>query len=64
MVLLLVFFFRRSLIILLLVKICMEESTCHEMVIYLSQIFSSMLCFMHFSISFKYDFLDDGERKS
>ena len=46
--------FRRSLlqchVISLLVKsrfdLCMKESTCHEMVIYLSQIFStsSMLC--------------------
>ena len=43
----------------------MEESTCHEMVIYLSQIFSNMLClfiFLHFFVSFKYDFHIDAER--
>ena len=37
------------------------------MVIYLSQLFSSMLCFyfdviLHFFISFKYDFLADPKR--
>ena len=43
----------------------MEESTCHEIVIYLSQRFSSMLCvvvFLHFYISSKYDFHVDAER--
>ena len=41
----------------------MEESTCHEMVICLSQIFSSMLCvFFHFYISSKYDVHIDAER--
>ena len=43
----------------------MEESTCHEMVIHLSKRFSSMLCYvyyMHFFISFKYDFHVDAER--
>ena len=38
--------FRRSFIVVLLLKrldLCMEESTCHEMVIHLSQRFSSML---------------------
>ena len=46
----------------------MEESTCHEMVIHLSQRFSIMLCFFFvvilalFFISFKYDFLVDAER--
>ena len=51
----------------------MEESTCHEMVIYPSQKFSSMLCvcvggggvvctFLHFFISPKYDFHVDVER--
>ena len=44
----------------------MEESTCYEMVIHLSQRFSSMLdlccCFLlHFFISFKYDFHVDAE---
>ena len=44
-----------------LLDLCMEESTCIEMVIHLSQRFSSMLClycfgFLHFFISFKYDF--------
>ena len=37
----------------------MEESTCHEMVIGLSQRFSRMLCFcvfLHFLISSNYDF--------
>ena len=37
----------------------MEESTCHELVIHLSQRFSSVSClfyFVHFFISFKYDF--------
>ena len=40
----------------------MEESTCHKMVIHLSQRFRSMLClfffffFLHFFIHFKYDF--------
>ena len=44
----------------------MEESTCHEMVIYLSQRFSSMLsflvCFLHFFISSKYEFCVYAER--
>ena len=44
----------------------MEESTCHEMVIHLSQRLSSMLCFLvvflHFFISFKYNFHVDAER--
>ena len=43
----------------------MEESTCHEMVINLSQRFSSMLCFvlfLHFFISSKYDFHDGADR--
>ena len=46
----------------------MEESTCHEMVIYLLQRLSSMLCFvvlvffLHFFISSKYDFQVDAER--
>ena len=49
----------------------MEESTCNEMVIHLSQRFSSMLCyvcffsfvfFLHFFISSKYDFHVDAER--
>ena len=43
----------------------MEESTCHEMVIYLSQRFSSVLClflnFLHFFIIFKYDFHIEAE---
>ena len=45
----------------------MEEGTCHEMVIYLSQRFSrlSMLCFvvvfMHLFISSKYDYRVDTE---
>ena len=43
---------------------CMEESTCHEMVIHLSQILSSMCLnyFLHFCISFKYDFHVDTVR--
>ena len=43
----------------------MEESTCLETVIHLSQRFSGMLClfiFLHFFISFKYDFHVDVER--
>ena len=42
----------------------MEESTCDEMVIHLSQRLSSVLCliFLHFFISLKYDFYDDAER--
>ena len=40
----------------------MEESTCHVMVIYLPQRFSSMLCLLHFFISFKYDFRADAKR--
>ena len=45
----------------------MEENTCHEMVIHLSQRFSSMLClflfiFLLLFISFKYDFHVDAER--
>ena len=52
----------------------MEESTCHEMVVHLSQRCSSMLCLFifinfffflgggHFFISFKYDFNVDAER--
>ena len=45
----------------------MEESTFHEMVIYLSLRSSSMLCVfificLHFFISFKYDFHVDAER--
>ena len=40
----------------------MEESACHEMVIYLLQRFSSMLCFLHFFISYKYDFHVDAKR--
>ena len=49
----------------------MEESTCHEMVIYLSQRFSSMSCFYYvfvlffvfctFFISSKYDSYIDAE---
>ena len=43
----------------------MEESTCHEMVIYLSQRFSSncsVYSFLHFFVSFEYDFHLDTER--
>ena len=44
----------------------MEESTYHEMVIHLSQRFCIMLClfiyFLHFFISFKYDFHIGAER--
>ena len=43
----------------------MEKSTCHDIVIYLSQRFSSMLWvfgFLHFFISSKYDFHVDAER--
>ena len=41
----------------------MEESTCHEMVIYLSQRFSSIFCvFLHFFISSKYAFYVEAER--
>ena len=48
----------------------MEESTRHEMVVYLSQRFSSICyvvffcccCFLHISISSQYDFHDDAER--
>ena len=37
----------------------MEESTCHEMFIHLSQRFSSMLCVVFRSFSLvKYDFVD------
>ena len=36
--------FRRSIIYNSIVDLCMEESTCHEMVIHLSHRFSSMLC--------------------
>ena len=43
----------------------MEETTCHEMVIYLSQILSNMLCFFNFYlpfvISLKYDFRVDAK---
>ena len=44
--------------------LCMEESTCHEMIIDLLKRFSCMKCFnfLHFSISFKYDFHVDAER--
>ena len=53
-----------------LIDLCMEESTCHEIVICLLQRFSSMLCFfgvwgfffLLFFISFKYDFPVDTER--
>ena len=58
-------FIRRSLKISLLLDLCMEEITCHGMVINLSQRFSSMLClfyFLYFFISFKYDFHVDDER--
>ena len=41
----------------------MEESTSNEMIIHLSQRFSSLLYFfLHFFISFKYDFHIDAER--
>ena len=43
----------------------MEESTCHEMVIYVSQIYSCMLCllyFLHVFISFKYDIHNEVKR--
>ena len=43
----------------------MEESTCHEMVISLSQRFSSTFYFvalLHFFISFKYEFHVDAVR--
>ena len=44
----------------------MKESTCHEMVIHLSQRFSSMLCLFlflqFFVISFRYDFHVDAGR--
>ena len=44
----------------------MEESKCHGMIIYLSQRFSSMPCFLcaflHFFISFEYDFHVDADR--
>ena len=44
----------------------MEESTCREMVIHLSQKFSGMLClfylFLNFFINFIYDFHVDAER--
>ena len=44
----------------------MEETTCHEMVIYLSQILRDMLCFffifyLPFVISLKYDFRADAK---
>ena len=59
----------KSLIISLLLKswldLCMEESTCIEIVIHLSQRLSSMLrlfIFLLFFISFKYDFHVDAER--
>ena len=45
--------------------ICMEESTCHEMVIHLSQRLSSMLCFLYvfaLFISSKNAFHVDAER--
>ena len=38
------------------------KSTCHAMVIYMSQRFSIMLCFFHFFLSFKYDFYVDAEK--
>ena len=44
----------------------MEESICHEMVTHLLQRFSSMFClfyfFLHFFISFEYDFHVETER--
>ena len=41
----------------------MEESACHEMVIHLSQRFSSRsYVFLHFFISLKYDFHIDAKR--
>ena len=43
----------------------MEESACHELIIHLSQRFSSILgfdFFLQFFISFKYDFHVDAER--
>ena len=39
----------------------MEESTCYEVAIYLSQRFSNVVLFHRF-ISFKYDFHVDAER--
>ena len=55
--------FRRRLIISSLVKswlnLCIEESTCHEMVIHLSQKLSSMLCFL-FVFFFFFFFLGGG----
>ena len=45
----------------------MEESTCHEMVIiYRRDLVVCYVCFfgfLHFFISFKYDFHVDAERK-
>ena len=41
--------------------LCMEENTCHGMVVYLSQRFSSMLYFLHFFISSIYEFHIDAE---
>ena len=42
----------------------MEESTCHKMVIVFLKRFVCMKClfFLHFFISFKYDFYVDAER--
>ena len=44
----------------------MKESTCHEMVIHISQRFSSMLYLfiylLHFFSYFKYDFHVDAEK--
>ena len=45
----------------------MEESTCHEMVIHLSQRFSGMLClfiYLNLFISFKRDFHVYAERNT
>ena len=41
----------------------MEESTCHEMIIdLLKKLLYEMFNFLHFFISFKYDFHVDAER--
>ena len=40
----------------------MEESTCNEMIIHLSQRFSSMLCIFIFC-EFKYDFHVDADKR-
>ena len=43
--------------------LCMEEGTCHEMVIDILKSFSCMSClYLHFFISFKNDFQVDVER--